>query len=134
MISTDIPKHSAASPDWYVWLILSLVIVGVLGFLFYYFYLLLRRGLLADVAPDEGSYPNKMSLVMSNFMLCDVPEERIDVLNTALPLLATDNQKILLLYARDCDKFMDLMAQFRDLLSETCKKEVRNFFDVQSRF
>lgn len=117
----------AASPVWYVWLILSLVIVGVLGFLFYYFYLLLRRGLLGDISPDEGNllhFARRKSFVISDFVPCDCLEGRIDVMNTALPLLATDNQKILLLYARDCDKFMDLMAQFRDLLSDTCKKEV----------
>jgi hypothetical protein len=127
VVPPDIPKHSAASPDWYVWLILSVVIVGVLGFLFYYFYLLLRRGLLADVSPDEGSLLHLCQntyFLMIDFMPC--LEGRIDVLNTALPLLATDNQKILLLYARDCDKFMNLMAQFRELLSDTCKKEVRN--------
>jgi hypothetical protein len=128
VIPTDIPKHSAASPDWYVWLILSVVIVGVLGFLFYYFYLLLRRGLLADVSPDEGSLSHFLCLITKFVMIDFIPclEGRIDVMNTALPLLATDNQKILLLYARDCDKFMNLMAQFRELLSDTCKKEVRN--------
>ncbi|XP_065342597.1 uncharacterized protein LOC135941192 [Cloeon dipterum] len=94
----------AASPEWYVWLILALVIIFALGFLFYYFYLLLRKGFLVNETSDE--------------------ESNLDIVNTALPLLSVDNQRILLLYARDCDKFMDLMAHFREMITECCKREV----------
>ncbi|XP_059470556.1 uncharacterized protein LOC132193726 [Neocloeon triangulifer] len=97
-----------APPEWYVWLILALVILFVLGFLFYYFYLLLRRGFLAGQPTDE--------------------EGGSDVINTALPLLSVENQKILLLYARDCEKFMEVMAHFREMLSDCCKREVIDLY------
>jgi hypothetical protein len=40
------------------------------------------------------------------------------------PLINSKEQKILLLYARDCAPFMDVMLTFRELLQKYCKCEV----------
>lgn len=41
-------------------------------------------------------------------------------------------QKILLLYARDCEQFMKMMITFRDLLADMTKCKVRNYLLLTS--
>ncbi|KAF4518795.1 hypothetical protein B566_EDAN005416 [Ephemera danica] len=101
---------STRTNRWPVWVVLGLVVTATFIALLYGLYVLLT---IARQRPDQQNLPLEES--------------------PTNPLINNQEQKILLLYARDCAPFMELMLGFRELLQKYCNCEVLDCYDEDNQ-